>query len=428
MPLGAHLGELRRRVVICLIAAGLAFLACWLFRERLIGVLTWPHVRVMRAFELDPTLKFQSYLEPVVAQLKACALAALVAAAPVIIYQLWAFISPGLFHQERRKVIWLGAACVVCFFAGVCFGYFVFVPAALRYLLLLSGSATEPVLMIGAYLTTFFLLTLALGVVFQTPIVIYFLIRWRIVSPEGLQGARKGVILGAFVVGAFLTPPDPLTQIMMAVTFIILYDLGVVLAAPSRATLSVFLRFTGSIVLVAGALLAWFGYWPVADVEAVRGRVTAGPRLVKPGQSRSLRRGAVCSTGKEALAEISFGADETVLHLAPEGRFRVQGPRKGTLHVGKALVVSPPGTPSFTLHAGPGTAAVETGRAELETPGRDTITLTVFEGEVKVKTEGTTRRVTGGQSLTLHRGGRPVDVSRAEEQWEKMLQRQPRGK
>ncbi len=172
MPLGQHLEELRRRIIVCIVAFAAVFLACWVVRDRLMALLVWPHVRVMRSFELDPALKFQSYMEPVLAQLKACAIAAVALAAPVIIYEIWAFVAPGLFAHERRKAVWLGAACVACFFAGIAFGYFLFIPVALRYLLLLSGPTTEPVLMVGAYLTTFFLLTLALGVAFQTPVVI----------------------------------------------------------------------------------------------------------------------------------------------------------------------------------------------------------------------------------------------------------------
>jgi len=422
MSLGKHLEELRRRLIICLVVVGGAALVAWFLREQIMSVLIWPHVRAMEALELDPTLKVSTYMEGVVAHLKACIIVALVVAAPVVIYHAWAFVAPGLFHYERRKVVRLGAACVVCFFAGICFGYFLFVPIALRYLLTLSGSSTEPVLMIAGYLTTFFFLTFAMGIAFQTPVIIFYLIRWNILRPERLRKARKGVILGAFVVGAFLTPPDPMTQIMMAVTLIMLYDLGVLLAAPDRETLTGFLRFTGAIVLIIAGVLAYLTFWPVGRVEAVRGGVSAGDSAVGPGESVNIRRGDVLKTGPDALARLTLrGRNGPTLHVAAQSRARVHGARSFTLYEGKALLDSTGGG-IIEVHGGPATVNAEEARMELVVPEPDTVRITVFEGTVTARSEGTTRTVRVGHAVTLRTGGRPVDAKEAARQWREMIE------
>ncbi len=422
MPLGAHLEELRSRLIKCLLALAGTFILCWVFRERLMAILVGPHVSAMRAFELDTTLKFRSYLEPVVAQLKACVVASLVVTAPVIIYQTWAFIAPGLFPRERYKAVKLGAACMVCFAAGVCFGYFVFVPVALRYLLRLSGAATEPVLMVGAYLSMFFVLTFALGIAFQTPVVVYYLVRWGVVDVQGLQKNRKPVILGAFVIGAFLTPPDPLTQILMAVTLIVLYDLGGLLAAPSRATLVGFFKFTGLVALVGGVFVSWYSFWPVAQFHVLEGAAEVGGRQFSAGQVTGLRRGAMCRTGKDGSARIVLGGrDGPEIYLAGSARMQVNGPANVRLFVGQSLVVSRNPGSEFSLHAAPARAVLARARAEFTCPDEDTLAVTVFEGEVLAKVGTQTRRIAAGQTVTFRNGGEPTDVSDAERRWRALI-------
>ncbi len=426
MALGDHLEELRRRLMICLISIGAVALVAWFFRDQLMAVLVWPHVRAMAAFELDPTLKISTYMEGVVAHLKAAVIAGLVVAAPVVIYQVWAFVAPGLFRHERRKAIRLGLACVFCFFTGICFGYFLFVPIALRYLLTLAGPATEPVLMIGGYLTTFFFLTFAMGVAFQTPVVIFYLIRWNILPSRQLRRARKGVLLGAFVVGAFLTPPDPVTQIMMAVTLVMLYDLGVLLAVPNRETVTGFLRFTGSILLILAGVGAYLAFWPVGSVETVRGGVSAGPDPVAQGKAAGLRRGTVVSTGSDGLARLSLeGRGGGTVHLAPESRLRVHGPGTFSLYEGTALLDNTHRRGILESHAGPATVSAERAQAELLVPEPDTVSITVLSGTATARSEGTARTIHAGRTVTLRAGGSPVDVEETVRRWQEVMGGEP---
>lgn len=421
MPLGAHLEELRLRLIICLVAVAVTFIACWIFRYRLMIVLMRPHVQAMRAFGLDERLRFSGYFESVVPQLKACLIAAFILAAPVVIYQAWAFVAPGLFPRERYKVVWLGAACMLCLAAGVCFGYFLFVPVALRYLVSLAPPGTAPMLMISPYLTVLLLMTFALGVAFQTPVVIFYLVRWGIVSVESLQRHRKAVILGAFVVGAVLTPPDPLTQVMMAVTLIVLYDLGGLVARPTRATLAGFFRFTGAIMLVGIACVAWLNYWPVAGVTVLEGSAEVGGRRLGRGDSVRLRRGDLCRVAEGAWAKVSFGRSGPVVYLKGPADLRVRDGDSVTLESGRAMVVSPRRAAPLEVLSAAATVTLAGARAEVTAPAPDSITVTVFEGEVEARSGGTVTRIMAGRKADFFQGGRPVDTSEAEQEWGELM-------
>jgi len=422
MSLGDHLEELRARVIIGLLAVAAAFVLCWVFRDRLRLIVQRPHVTAMQALELDTALKFSSYFESLVAQIKTCAVFALALVSPVILYQLWAFVAPGLFPHERRRGLRLAAACTVCLAAGVCFGYFVFLPVALRYLISLSGGWAEPVLMIGSYLSLVFLLTAALAVAFQTPVVVFYLIRWGVMDAASLRRRRKGVILGAFIVGALLTPPDPVTQMMMALTLIVLYDLGGLLAAPSWPAFRSFFGFTGAILLAGGLALGWFHLWPVGRLTALRGEVRVGESAVAVGDVVGVKRGAVCRTGADGTARIDLGGGGgAVVHLAPEGRLQLHGPADLSLYAGRCLADCTAGAAELTVRAAPGKALLAGGRAEFATPEPDALTVTTFAGTVQVSAGGQDRRVAAGQTATFRRGGEPADLSDAETRWRALI-------
>jgi len=422
MSLEGHLLELRWRLVVCLIALAAAFGLSWLFRHWLMDALKWPHVRAMASLGFETALYAKTYPEGFVAQLKACALGALVLAAPMIIYQVWAFVAPGLFPNERRKVFSLGAACAACFFGGISFGYFFFVPMAFRYLIVLSGPSVRPMLMIGSYISTFFFFIFALGLAFQTPVVIYFLLRWNVLTLEGLRRGRKGIILGAFIVGAFITPPDPMTQVIMATTLIILCDLGALLAFPNWRTLAAFMRFTGVVVLVGAALVAWFGLRPVAHVTVLEGTLQVPGRAVSAGEPAPIRRGALCRAGADCAARFTFGRKARV-YLNGGASLQIIGPGAIRLRRGKALLDVSGQRGGFTVRGGPGIVVAKTARAQLEAPDPDSIVITVLEGEVQAKRAGEAQRVHAGQTLALRRGGHVVDTSGIAKEWEGILPR-----
>lgn len=419
MSLGQHLEELRRRVIYCVLVVIGAAIVAWIVRAPIMAILVRPHALAMAAFDRDATLNFASYLEPVMAQMKACMIVALVVTAPFLIYQTWAFVAPGLFPHERSKVMKLVVPSLLCFAAGVLFGYFVFIPTVFHYLLVLAGPGTQPVLMIGSYLSTFFLLTFAMGVAFQTPVVVACLIRWGIVSAQALQRQRKVMILTAFVVAAVITPPDPVSQVLMALPLIVLYDLGVLVAAPSRSTLKSFGQFTGVIAALLVGIALWANYWPVAHATALRGQATLAGQGMSVGVSVPVRRGVQCVVQENGLVRVSLGGAS--LYLAGPGSLLVHGSGKVTLQRGDAMAESPGKGQGVAVYAGPATATVAGARAEVDAPDADTTRVAVFAGEVKIRSGGAEEQVKAGRQQTFYSGGRPTDLSGAEKRWQDLV-------
>jgi len=423
MSLGGHLEELRSRVIRSVFVLAAAFILCLFFRNWLWAVLSRPHVMTMRALGLSTQLKYSGYFEVAFVQLKACAVAGAVLASPYLIYQIWAFIAPGLYIHERRKVIKIGAACLFCLLAGVALGYFFFVPLVLRGLVALSGPWAEPVLMIGNYFSALVLLTFVLGVSFQTPVVVYFLVRWGILDPRTMQKHRRLVVLCAFIVAAVITPTvDPITQTLVAVTLIVLYDVGGLLAAPSVATAKGFFTFTGLIVLAGGAMFGWYRYWPIGEATALKGGVVVGKAQLADGATQRLTRGSVCRTDAGGEARLALGrAGRQVVYMAPGSRLQVNDPDALSLYAGDVLVSDAAGS-GLTVRSGVATVAVAGGRTELNAPDEDTLTATVFEGEARVTADGRTTRLAAGRTATFRAGGEPTDLSAAEARWRQLTE------
>jgi len=424
MPLGDHLEELRSRLIRCIIVLAGAFIVCWAFRLRVMALVTRPHRLAMEALELDPQLKFRSYTEPLVAQLKACLIVGAILSAPFIIYQAWKFVMPALFRHERRWALKLGLVSFVCLAAGVCFGYFLFIPLALRFLLGLAGTSVEPVLMIGAYLSLFFMLTLALGVVFQTPVVMYYLVRWGIVNPEGLRKNRKVAILSAFVLAAFLTPPDPFTQMMMAVPLIVLYDVGALAAAPSRATALSLLRFAATVGAIAALFAAWFFLWPVGQLTAVRGAASVGRVQIEPPQTVKVRRGQLCAAAEGTACKLSLGRGKSALLILMAGPATVQvhSASSISLYRGCVFAKNAPGTEAKEVRSRPATVLIKAASAELCLAEPGSLTVTVAEGEVEVNADGQRSTITAGRTATFQPGGLPTDASELQSRWNRLLE------
>jgi Tat protein translocase TatC len=423
MSLGGHLDELRKRVMWCVLAFAAAFVLCWVFRQALWDVLIRPHVHAMRAYDLDPSLHIRTYFEVVVPQLKAFAICAALLTAPMIIYHVWAFVAPGLFLHERHRVLKIGAACIVCFIVGVVFAYFVLVPIALECLIGLSTGWAKPVMMVDDYLSTFFMLTFITGLAFQTPVIVYFLIRWGIISVESMQRYRKPMILGAFIIAAIITPTvDPITETLVAGTLILLYDVGSVVAAPTRSTVLSFARFTGGIVILGLAFGGWYMYWPVGEASALKGTVTVAGREVSGSAAARITRGALCRTDEGSAARIAFrGKGAPVVYLAGNARVQVHGSGDLSLFRGDSLVTGGDKKRDMVVHTGPASVMLTGTRAQLSVPDEDTLTVTVFEGQALVTVAGETKRIAAGQTATFRRGGEPADVSGAEQRWRDII-------
>jgi sec-independent protein translocase protein TatC len=220
-----HLGELRTRIVRALLAVLVGLCIAIPFSERLEDYLMRPVTK------LKLNLVFISPSEAFWVQMKVALIAGLFIAAPGILWQVWAFVSPGLHPHEKKYAapfIILGS---LMFIAGGAFALLVVTPYAIQFLLGFARPGLQPMITIQSHIDFLLKFTLAFGLVFETPLLITLLARIGIVTPKMLARNRKYAILGAFIIGAVLTPtPDAFNQTMMAGPLIILYEVGIISA------------------------------------------------------------------------------------------------------------------------------------------------------------------------------------------------------
>ena len=177
-------------------------------------------------------LVFINATEPFFTYLKIAAFGGLLLALPVIFWQIWRFVAPGLYGNEKRIALPFVLASCACFAVGTWFGFQYVFPMVFRFLVQFGtgGGDIQAMLSMGAYLSLSSKLLIAFGLVFELPIVIFFLARMGVVDHHWLSRHRKYAVLVAFVVGAILTPPDIISQLSLAVPFMLLYEVGIVVA------------------------------------------------------------------------------------------------------------------------------------------------------------------------------------------------------
>ncbi len=227
MPLTTHLEELRRKLIISGVSWLVAFLACYAYSEPLFRLISEP---VLQALPEGTSLVFIQLTEPFFTHLKIGALAGLLVALPVIFWQVWSFIAPGLYPNEKFYVIPFVVASCGCFAIGAFFGFSFVFPMAFKVLIEFGSGSGVPTLSMGDYLSLSSKLLLAFGLVFELPVVIFFLARLGVVDHKMLARNRKFALLSAFLIGAVLTPPDVFSQTALAFPFIILYEIGIIVA------------------------------------------------------------------------------------------------------------------------------------------------------------------------------------------------------
>jgi len=217
-----HLAELRHRIIWSVVAIGLGFLATFYFSDRIIAFLARP---------LPVKLAFMAPTEAFWVNMKVAMIAGLFLALPVVLYQVWAFVSPGLLPHERRYALPFVIVGSLFFAIGATFALTVIVPFAIKFLLSYKTQDLIPVISIGSYVDFVLKFTLAFGLVFELPLAITLASRMGIVTPEFLAKHRKYAILINFVIAAILTPtPDVFNQSLMAGPLILLYEVGILSA------------------------------------------------------------------------------------------------------------------------------------------------------------------------------------------------------
>ncbi|MBW1847766.1 MAG: twin-arginine translocase subunit TatC [Deltaproteobacteria bacterium] len=224
IPFTAHLEELRKRLIRCFIAIGIGFVLSYGFKEKLFYILTQPLISAMK---YDGKLIFTGLPEAFFTYLKAALLSGIMLASPIILYQFWMFVAPGLYKTERLTLTPIIIVSSIFFVCGALFGYFIVFPIGFKFFLSFATENIQALPSMREYLSFASKLLLAFGLAFELPIVITFLAKLGIVSVDFLRKNRKYALLLFFVASAILTPPDVVSQIMMAFPLMALYELSI---------------------------------------------------------------------------------------------------------------------------------------------------------------------------------------------------------
>jgi len=223
----SHLVELRQRLLKCVIAVALVFAPCGWFANDLFTIIATPLIAKMPA---GSSMIATSLISPFTAPLKLSFFVALFIAMPYVLYQVWAFVAPGLYKREKRFAIPLVVSSIVLFYAGVAFAYFVVFPLMFAFLTTTAPTGVQVMTDITNYLDFVLLLFFAFGVAFEMPVATVLLAATGMVKIETMTKNRGYVILGIFVIAAILTPPDALSQTAMALPMWFLYEVGIVMS------------------------------------------------------------------------------------------------------------------------------------------------------------------------------------------------------
>jgi sec-independent protein translocase protein TatC len=222
-----HLEELRKRIIYSIIAVTVGFFVCWGYAPAIYGVMQRPLVEVLKRNGMAEKLVFLNPTEPFNLYLKIGFMAGLFLASPFVLYQVWLFISPGLYRHERRYVLPFMFSTVGLFLAGGYFGYKIVYPAALEFLIS-YGKQFQPMITIGEYTDLSLTVILGLGIVFELPIVVFFLALMGVVSPAWMWHNVRYSILVIFIIAAILTPTtDILNMCIFAAPMVALYILSI---------------------------------------------------------------------------------------------------------------------------------------------------------------------------------------------------------
>ncbi|MFH1854527.1 MAG: twin-arginine translocase subunit TatC [Candidatus Omnitrophota bacterium] len=219
-----HMEELRQRIIRSIIFVAIASLLAYFFTDKILTFLSRPAGRLI----------FIAPAEAFVTSIKIAIFGGLYISSPFILYQIWQFISLGLGDSEKRHVLLFGIFSFILFMLGSFLGYFIIVPIGLKFLMTFGTEYLTPMISVGKYISFVISLSFAFGIVFELPLVILFLTMIGVVTPRFLSEKRKYAIVIIFIAAAIFTPPDVITQCLMAVPLLILYEISIFLSRIAR--------------------------------------------------------------------------------------------------------------------------------------------------------------------------------------------------
>jgi sec-independent protein translocase protein TatC len=225
-----HLEELRRRILYSIVAVAVGFFACWGYAEKIYEIMQRPIMDALHHNGLSEKLVYLNPTEPFNLYIKVGAMAGLFVASPFVLYQIWLFISPGLYRHEKRYVMPFMFSTVGLFLAGGYFGYKLVYPQALEFLIS-YGKQFQPMITIGEYTDLFLTIIIGMGVIFEMPILVFFLALMGIVNAGWMWRNLRYSILVIFIIAAIVTPTtDILNMCIFAAPMVALYILSITIA------------------------------------------------------------------------------------------------------------------------------------------------------------------------------------------------------
>lgn len=223
----SHLMELRDRLLRAVIAVVILFIPCAFFSDELFSFVAQPLIDKMPQ---GTSMIATSIVAPVLGPLKLALLSGLFLAMPFVLYQVWAFVAPGLYRHEKRFAVPLLVSSIVLFYAGVAFAYFFVFPLMFAFLTTTAPLGVQVMTDMTNYLDFALFLFFAFGIGFEIPVATVLLAATGLVRIETMRKNRGYVVLGIFIVAAFLTPPDPLSQSFLAIPMYLLYEFGIIMS------------------------------------------------------------------------------------------------------------------------------------------------------------------------------------------------------
>ena len=223
----SHLFELRDRLIKALLSIGIVFVCLFPWAKELYALLAQPLIATLpQGGQMIATDVVGVFLVP----MKVALMVAFLIALPYVLYQVWAFVAPGLYSHEKRLALPLVAASVVLFFVGMSFAYFLVFPTVFKFMANIAPEGVAWMTDIEKYLSFVLSTFVAFGVTFEVPVIVVVLVGIGVVDIAKLKEIRPYVIVGAFVIGAIFTPPDVISQLMLAIPLCLLYELGMLMA------------------------------------------------------------------------------------------------------------------------------------------------------------------------------------------------------
>lgn len=228
MSLTEHLIELRKRLIRSVIILCIGFGVCYYYKDWIFDIITQPLTQVLPK---NSYLIYTGLTEAFFVYMKLAFFASLIITSPFILYQIWKFISPGLLPKEKKYVVPFVLSSSLLFIGGILFGYFIVLPPAFEFFVSFNNKYLQAMISFKDYLSLFVTFLLGFGLSFELPIFIFFLTKLGIVNAKMLSKQRKYAILVIFIVAAILTPsPDALSQILMAIPLLFLYEVSIFVA------------------------------------------------------------------------------------------------------------------------------------------------------------------------------------------------------